>query len=401
MNNSPHIKTIIRVAKWEFNRFFKIADTLKAILWIGAFGTFGGFIGFWLTTDTIRVQEIAVHSFGILDSATLDGEGFRFSDASATPLDTLLADLDAGRHDAVLSMDGTDDARLWIRSGRGWVPQLRQLLSEQRREVQIDLLGLERTVLEDLEAGVQLQTILRDEAARSSTADRLVAAYAIFLVLMAVFMGFAHQFTAITGEKQQRITEQVISAITPQTWMDGKILGISAVGIVNVMVYAVVGLVAYAGFMMVFGDVGLFSAILLVNPVTMLIYFLVALLGILMWNAFLAAVAATIDNPNTSERSGLMLLPTLPVMFAFFSLYNPESVSIRVLSLFPITSPAVLPARMVQTAVPVWEIALAVVLLAATIWFFRRLAGKVFTTGMMMYGKEPSLKEMVYWMRKA
>lgn len=393
-------KTIFNVARWEFNRFFKLSDTLKAILWIAGFGIFGGFIGFWVTTDTVRTQEITVHQYGMITKDSLQAEGFRFTDASAAGLDSLVTLLDQGEISGILSIDSENEARLWLKSGRGWVVQLENALSELRRDIRIGQLNMDVSQLEDLDKGLNVETLLLDEASRSSTADKLVAAYAVFLVLMAVFMGFAHQFTGITGEKQHRITEQVVSAIEPQTWMDGKILGITGVGIVNVMVYAVIGLIAYAGFMMVFGNIGFMGAITLVNPGTMLIFFLIAMLGILMWNAFLAAVAATIDNPNSSERSGLMLLPTLPVMFAFFTLYNPDSISIRILSWFPLTSPAVLPARMVQTGVMWWEVALAIVLLVAVIWLFRRMAGKIFATGMLMYGKEPSLKEMWYWMSR-
>ncbi|MCA1802114.1 MAG: ABC transporter permease, partial [Rhodothermaceae bacterium] len=301
----------------------------------------------------------------------------------------------------ILSIDTENEARLWIKSSRGWVVQLQSALNGIRRDIRIEQLELDRTLLGDLEKDLNIETLIVDEASRSSTADKLVAAYAIFLVLLAVFMGFAHQFTGITGEKQHRITEQVVSAIEPQAWMDGKILGITGVGIVNVMVYAVIGLIGYAGFMMVFGNIGFMGAITLVNPITMLLFFLIALLGILMWNAFLAAIAATIDNPNTSERSGLMMLPLLPVMFAFFTLYNPDSISMRILSWFPITSPAVLPARMVQTNVMWWEVVVAIVLLVAAIGLFRYLAGKIFATGMLMYGKEPSLREMLYWIRRA
>jgi ABC-2 type transport system permease protein len=130
------------------------------------------------------------------------------------------------------------------------------------------------------------------------------------------------------------------------------------------------------------------------QPVLVLTFLLFALLGILMWNAFLAAVAATIDDPNSSQRSGLMMFPILPVIFGGLALLNPDTVAVAFMSYFPITSYAVMPARMVLSSIDWWEPVISLTLLAATAWFFRLLAGRIFRTAMMMHGKEPSYKEM-------
>ena len=125
-----------------------------------------------------------------------------------------------------------------------------------------------------------------------------------------------------------------------------------------------------------------------------------ALIGTLMWNAFLAGVAATIDDPNTSTKSGFMFLPMFPVMLAFLALVNPDTVAMQLLSIFPLTSYAVLPARMVLTSVSWWEPVLAIALLAVTAWLLRVAAGRIFAAGMMMYGKEPDYRQMLHWMLK-
>jgi ABC-2 type transport system permease protein len=113
-----------------------------------------------------------------------------------------------------------------------------------------------------------------------------------------------------------------------------------------------------------------------------------------MWNAFMAAVAATIDDPNSSQRSGLMMLPIVPVVFAGLSVLNPDTGAVTFMSYLPLTSYAVMPAKMVLSSVSWWEPAISLTLLAATAWFFRLLAGRIFRTAMMMHGKEPSYKEM-------
>ena len=64
------------------------------------------------------------------------------------------------------------------------------------------------------------------------------------------------------------------------------------------------------------------------------------------------------------------------------------------------TSSAVLPLRLLLAEVAVWEVPVALVLLVATIWLCRRAAGKIFAVGMLMYGKEPSIREMWRWARE-
>jgi ABC-2 type transport system permease protein len=133
---------------------------------------------------------------------------------------------------------------------------------------------------------------------------------------------------------------------------------------------------------------------------TALLIALFGLLGFLMWLAFLGAVAATVDDPNTSTRGPLLFLPALFSSSALLVVRNPDSLFARVLALLPITSPAVMPARLALTSVGWWEVTLALAFLGASIWFLRRAAGKIFAVAMMLYGKEPSWSEMRRWLEE-
>jgi len=72
-----------------------------------------------------------------------------------------------------------------------------------------------------------------------------------------------------------------------------------------------------------------------------------------------------------------------------------------IMTLLPITSPVVLPVRLVLSEVALWEAALALALLVVSTWLMRIAAGKIFRVGMLMYGKEPGLKEMLRWLKSA
>jgi ABC-2 type transport system permease protein len=119
-----------------------------------------------------------------------------------------------------------------------------------------------------------------------------------------------------------------------------------------------------------------------------------ALLGMLLWYAALGAFTSTIDDPNNSMRSTALLLPMLPIGVAWSVQDKADSVVATVLSVFPLTSYAVLPVRLAITTTEWWEVPLALVLLVITIWAVRRAGGRLFAAGVQMYGKEPGWREM-------
>ena len=86
---------------------------------------------------------------------------------------------------------------------------------------------------------------------------------------------------------------------------------------------------------------------------------------------------------------------------AFLGLSDPDSAMMQVLGWLPITSMTVMPERVVLSHVPTWQIVGALVLLIACVLFLRRWAACIYEAGMLMYGKEPSLSEMLYWSRAA
>lgn len=397
MNNQ--MKTVWNVTKWEFSRFFKWTDMIKGTLIMLGFGLIGGLVGVWVASDSITVPNIAVYEYGDFNKESFQSEDIRFSDRSGDSLERLTEELESGELDGILRILTPDSATVRIQNERAWLITLRQFLEEQRTELKLFEFDIDPSVYSAIEKGMIVHTEF-DRGGESSSADKWVAGIAIFLVLIAVFMGFAYQFTAITGEKQQRITEQVISAIEPQAWIDGKILGITGIGLTYVLYYGALGLAGMA-VLVQFTGAPFGPALALINPGLLVLFLLLSILGILMINSFLAGMAATIDDPNTSQKSGLMMLPIYPVFFAFFAIFNPDGSAIKLLGMFPLTSYAILPARMVMTQVAWWEPVIALVLLIATTWLFRKWAGRIFATGMMMYGKEPTLKEMMYWFRKS
>ena len=239
------------------------------------------------------------------------------------------------------------------------------------------------------------------EGGVGSSSSRLYANILLGLGLLILFNGFASLFAGITGEKQQRITEQMLSMVSPQSWIDGKLIGLAGAAAVGTLFLAVTGILAVTLLPRLVGRSGVPIPPAPTELGLLAIIALVTVLGTAMWFAFMAAIAATIDDPNSSPRSAMMMIPILPTVFAFMLVSRAESTVAQVLSIFPLTSMAVLPVRLLATSVPWWEPVLAVLLLAITAWMFRRAAGKIFAAGVLLYGKEPSMAETIRWARQA
>jgi len=96
-----------------------------------------------------------------------------------------------------------------------------------------------------------------------------------------------------------------------------------------------------------------------------------------------------------------MMVPAIPIAIAFFALGNPDSIAMKLLSLFPLTSTPVISARMVLTEVSIIEILISLILLLVFTWYLRKAAGKIFAISVLMYGKEPTWREISKWFSAA
>lgn len=138
-----------------------------------------------------------------------------------------------------------------------------------------------------------------------------------------------------------------------------------------------------------------------IQAVDLLVLLGCVLAGSSFWMALTAALFATIDDPNSSARSSVMMLPLLPLSVAFIGLGSPDSSMMQVLSFVPVTAMTVIPARLVLGEIAPLTIVIGLALLVASTWLLRRSAARIYEAGMLMYGKEPGLREMLRWLRRA
>ena len=198
-----------------------------------------------------------------------------------------------------------------------------------------------------------------ETAAGQSRGERITIVIVLGLMIMTVFIGMSYIFVSVTGEKQIRVTEQVVSAIPPQAWIDGKILGLLSVSIIGTIMQILAFAASYILVRVLFNVGQLPLPETLGDPLTVGLILLFALLGLFFWFAFLGAIAATIDDPQHSARNVCILVPVFATVLGYVVIPKPDSAVSRVLSLFPATSPAAMPARLLVSDVSPLEVVLS------------------------------------------
>jgi ABC-2 type transport system permease protein len=390
----------LAVAAWEFRRFYKLRDQILSLV----LAIFGGVFGF-------GVQHFVARSTGPARVAVLHADRLpnivlpQQARVTLEPHDDAdaLALRDAvGRKEleGLLIVHSQDRVELLVLNDPFWLNELHIALSEARAKAKLQAAAVSPEVLQDAEHLIPLSVTYHEAAKQAaSRAEKVAAGVFIGLTCLGVFLGMASFFTGITGEKQMRVTEQVVAAIRPQTWVDGKLLGLTAAAFGTLLTYAFA--------------LGLFFTILKLSgmdfpvpwaalrPTKLLFFMLLAVLGIFFWNCVFAAIAVTINDPNSSTRSSLMFLPVMFVGMGFTGLQKPDAPVMKALSVLPGTSPTVMTARMVLGDVAPWEVATCVLLLVLAILVLRRVAGKVFTAGILLTGKELSWSEAWRALRRA
>lgn len=390
---------VYEIAKWEFHRWFKWKDQIVTLLisLVLSLTIWGGMA--LLKSDDAPIK-LAVIGREVLPFEMPANSRIELQAAELKDEEQQRELVGRSKIDGLLIIKSVDAAELLVYKEPFWKNEIEQRLTEARTQLKIQELQLPPAQLADALRPLTLAVSVHEGGHKpTSVAEKITAGLVIGVMLFGIFIGAAYQFVAITGEKQLRVSEMVISAVTPQQWIDGKILGVSAYALAFVFT-STASILLFVLVSQVFGS-GWTIPVEVTNPAILLSLILLGLGGFLLWNTIFAALSATINDPNTSARGSLLLAPFAPAIFAIFAFKNPDSIGMQILSLIPFTSPAVLPARLVLTEVTWWEVAMALLLLALSTWFFRSASGKIFRLGMLMHGKEPAFKEMIRWAREA
>lgn len=254
-------------------------------------------------------------------------------------------------------------------------------------------LGLDAGEITELLAPIALEERFADEADELATAVAFFGLMAAF-ILPQVFGQLA--MLSVVEEKSTRVIEVLLSHIRPRTLLLGKVLGLSALAVVQLVV--VIG--------------GLTAALLLTNAIDIpasvwrfVPIVLVSILGgLAIYNTFFALLGSLISR---QEDAAQVIMPVfIPLVAGFFVgqgavIGNAETGLVKVLTLFPLTAPMLLPVRVARDAIEWWEIILSLGLLGLGVWLLARIAGRVYEFTLLHTGSRVSWSQLLRLSRGA
>ena len=238
-------------------------------------------------------------------------------------------------------------------------------------------------------------------------AKGIFGAYVMVMLLYfsVVFYGM-NVARSVVEEKTSRIFEVLLATAKPESLMAGKLLGVGAAGLTQLGVWLVSGsllavfaMTARAG---VSGQMHDFSfSSFGVTPLQLLFFLLFFVLGFLFYSAIGAGFGASVSSEQEVQQFSFVIVSPLVIglVMMTYILSNPSAPLSVGLSLFPPCTPIVMYLRLASQQPPMWQLLLSVALMLLAIWGAIWVASRIYRVGILMYGKRPTLPEMLRWMR--
>jgi len=219
--------------------------------------------------------------------------------------------------------------------------------------------------------------------------------YAVgFLLMIMIVTSSGYMMQGIVSEKENRTVEILLSSLSSGEILNGKILGYGSAGFLQVAIWICAGLVIISftplsSLLQVFEISGLL--------ILTILYFI---LGYLLFASSMACVAAPASNMNEAQQGAgvFTMLAVLPLMLQGFVSTAPNSTIARVLSYLPYTAPVTMLMRLTQVNVPTYEIVASLSILAISVVVMMNLSARIFRTGILMYGKKFSFKDILSYL---
>ncbi|MEI2747901.1 MAG: ABC transporter permease [Ferruginibacter sp.] len=299
---------------------------------------------------------------------------------------------------------------------------LEKVINKAIRNKRLEAQGIDVKEYEKIAADVSIDNTIdtKDGAKKSVAGVAYIVSFAcgILIYMMMIIYG-TQVMRGVTEEKTNRIAEVVVSSVKPFQLMMGKIIGIGAVGLTQFAIWIILMFMMQLVLPLIFpGLMDQVSAAAANNPqnpsmaataiqgisslplakiaFSFLFYFIG---GYLTYASMFAAIGSVVSE-DQQEAQQLVFPVLMPIILGFVIMtkaINDPNSSLAVFgSLFPLTSPIVMMGRITYD-IPTWQLLLSMALLIGCFLFFTWITGKIYRTGILMYGKKPSWKEMLKW----
>jgi ABC-2 type transport system permease protein len=241
----------------------------------------------------------------------------------------------------------------------------------------------------------------------SGQASFMLAYVMSFLLYFALLIYGIQVMTSVIEEKTNRIMEVLASSLTPFQLMAGKVIGVGAVGVLQLAIWVGTAMFLSANAAMIAGlfnmppEAAAQMPIPAISGGLLVVFLAFFLIGFFLFAAAYAAVGAMCNTVQEAQQASTVLTMVVAVGFiSIFSLLNdPNGGLAKVFSLIPFFAPIVMPVRYSLTSIPLIEVLTSLAITIATMLLIAWLAGRIYRVGILMYGKKPTLRELTHWIR--
>ncbi|WP_339168366.1 ABC transporter permease [Paenibacillus sp. FSL R5-0341] len=344
-------------------------------------------------------------------SAAQGDQAYRFITSGDKDEAALAADVEAGLTDGYLKFEavaGQEFPQPILYSAEDVSPQIIASIEAALQSVKLDVVVKDVLTAEQKElitTPVKLteQSLSTDESGAGAESEgamspiNYIVVYLLIILLFTSTMMTGNMIASeITAEKSSRIMEILITSVSPLSQMFGKIIGIFMVGMLQIGIFGAVvaGNILLPHNRAVLGD---FNMSLSDVNIAVIVYGLIFyILGYFLYAVLFAAIGSMVSR---TEELGQAVLPItmlslVSFYIAIFSISTPNILLLKIASFIPFTSPTAILVRIGAGVAPTWEILTSLAILIVSIIIFGWLAAKIYRTGVLMYGKRPTFKEL-------
>ncbi len=411
------------------NKSFIVMTFVSPIIFVAVAALIG-----YLSSMKTEVKHIGIHDeSGMFVNEFKNTESYKYHDVSKIDPKLLKDSVSQANYEGVLFIPKKDNLKDYEKAieyvsedspSLGFIASTESKLSEKLLRKNLSSQGVDTVLLDQSKIDVTMHlTKASGEETVKGLNEMKVAIGSVFgyLIMMFIIIYGNMVMRSVIEEKTSRIIEIIISSIKPIQLMMGKIIGTTLAGILQFVIWAIVGGILLVIVNFVFGlntstpttemaveasklaDFQLYFAEFLKLPLaSMLIYFLIYFIGgYFLYSSLYAAIGAAVDNETDTQQFMFpVIMPLmLGVYIGFFTVMNePHGTVATIFSMIPFTSPIVMLMR-IPFGVPFYEIALSIALLFATFIAIVWVASKIYRVGILMYGKKPTWKELIKWLK--
>ena len=275
--------------------------------------------------------------------------------------------------------------------------QIRQATTVVAVAYRLQLRGIQNLDTASLLHEVEVRVIQVGGAGASQEAVFSSATLLVLVLYMTVALHGVAVMRSVLEEKTSRVLEVMLSAVSPTELMAGKILGVGALGLTQIAIWTAVALALSVGGIVALGHSLYFT------PTIGIFFVVFYVLGFLLYSALGAALGAMVNSEEESQQLQFFLV--MPIIFALMLigvvLNDPNSAASVAVSEFPLFAPVLMYLRVILEQPPAWQVALCIAILLASIYGMLMASARIYRVGILMYGKRPTLPEILKWLHQA